>query len=98
MVLFTSSHLIKDATQETLFQLDDNWITNEDTKPYIPKYVDNIKLSRSQYIATFIINFCPYVDNMVALETSSTPSADSLSDILIENPCRNKQRHCYAQI
>ena len=56
-------HLTKDAPQETLFQPNDPWIKNEkDTKLYILKHSDNTKLSRSQYIATYIINYGPYID------------------------------------
>ena len=52
-----NDHLTKDAPQEILFQPDDPWIpTEKDTKPYILENLDNIKLSRSQYIATSIIN------------------------------------------
>ena len=60
-----NANLTKDASQETL---DDPWITNEkDTKLYLLEHLDNIKLPRSQYIATSIINYGPYIDNMFAL-------------------------------
>ena len=51
-----------------LFRSDDPWITSEkDTKPYILEHLDNIKLSRSQYIAISIIYHGPCVDVMFAL-------------------------------
>ena len=55
--------------QQTLLQPDDPWITTEsDIKPYILETLDDIKLSRSQYPATSIINYGPYIDNIFALE------------------------------
>ena len=68
-VLLMNNHLSKGAPQETLCQPDDPWITNEkDIKPYILKHLNNIKLSTSQYIATSIINYGPYMDNLITLE------------------------------
>ena len=35
-VLLMNEHLTKDAPQETLFMLDETWLTDEqDTKPYV---------------------------------------------------------------
>ena len=57
-------------TWEALFKPNDTWITNEkDTKPYVHAHLDNITLSWSQYIATSIIIYGPYTDNMFALES-----------------------------
>ena len=55
MVLFLNEHLTKDVLQETLFKPNDPLITNEKgTKPYILQHLNNIKLLRSQFIATFV--------------------------------------------
>ena len=52
------NYLTKDEPQEMLFQHNDPWITPEKvTKPYILEHLDNIKFSRSQYIATSLINY-----------------------------------------
>ena len=68
-VLFMNEHLTKDTPQETLFKHNDPWITSEeDTKPYILGHLDNMKLSRSQYIATSSISYGQYTENMFALE------------------------------
>ena len=40
----------------------------KNTKPYILKHLDSIKLSRFQNKATSIINYGPFIDNMFALE------------------------------
>ena len=37
-------------------------------KPYIVEYLNNIKLSRSQYTATYSIKYGPRIKNMYALE------------------------------
>ena len=59
LVLLMNDHLTKDVLQETLFKPDDPWIENEnDMKVYIFKNPDNIKLYRSQYIATLWIILC----------------------------------------
>ena len=64
-----NNHLTKDVPEETLLQPDDPRITKEsDVKPYIFKFLDNSKLSRSQYIATSIINGGLYIDNVFALK------------------------------
>ena len=56
-ILLMDEHLNKDAPEDTLARLNDPWITNEkDTKPYILEHLDNIKMSRSQYIAISIID------------------------------------------
>ena len=70
--------------------------TKKDTKPYILEHLNNIKLSRSQYIATFIINYGLYIDNMFTLENfvynfckqlinvmNSKPSVELNADILM---------------
>ena len=68
-ILLMNDHLTKDTPQQTLLQPDDPWITTEsDVKPYILEPSDNIKLSRSQYIATSIIKYDPYIDNMFTLK------------------------------
>ena len=68
-ILLMDEHLTKDSPQQTLLQSNDPWVTTEsDVKPYILELLDNIKLSRSQYIATSIINYGSYIDNMFALE------------------------------
>ena len=55
-----NDQLTKDAPHQTLLQPDDPWITPEsDVKPYILEPLDNIKLSRWQYIATSTINYGP---------------------------------------
>ena len=62
-----NGHLTKDAPQEILIKPNDLWIMNEkDTKPYILEHLDNIKLFRSQYIATSIINYGTFIDDMFA--------------------------------
>ena len=62
-VLLMNKHFAKNASQKTIFLPDTTWITNEkDTKPYILEQSDNIKLLRSQYIATSIIKYGPYFD------------------------------------
>ena len=54
--------------QETLFQLDDPWIASKkDTKSYIHKHLDNIKLLIYQYLPTSIINYVPHIDNMFTI-------------------------------
>ena len=59
-VLLMNKHLTKNVPKETLFKADDPWLTNEDTKPYILDHIENIKLSKSQYIAISIINYGAY--------------------------------------
>ena len=78
-----NDHLNKDAPQQTLLQPDDPWITTEsDVKPYILEPFNNIKLSRSQYIATSIINYGPYIDNMFALEYFAYALCRQLSTVI----------------
>ena len=68
-VFLMSNHLTKDAPQDNPYQPNDAWFTNEkDTKPYIFNHIDNIKFSRSLYIAPSTINYGPYLDNMFPLE------------------------------
>ena len=67
-VLPMNNHLTEDEPQETLFQPNNVWLTAEKgTKLYILAHLDNIILSRSQYIATSIMNYGPYIDNLFAL-------------------------------
>ena len=69
LILLLNNQLTKDVPQEALFQPNNPWIWNKkDTNPYILKQLDNIKLSRSQFIATFIINHGPYMGNMFSIE------------------------------
>ena len=64
-VLVINNHLNKDAPQQTLLQPDDPWIPiKSDVQPYILEPLDNIKLSRSQYNATSIINYGPYIEHV----------------------------------
>ena len=73
-----NEHITKDAPQETLFKPGDPWITNQkDIKLYTLEYLDNIKLSRSQYIATSIIKCGPYIDNILPMKTWHIPYADN---------------------
>ena len=66
-----NDYLTKNVPQQTLFQPDDPCIANnKDTKPYILEHLDNIKLSTSQYIATSIFNYGPYVDNTFTLQNA----------------------------
>ena len=60
--------------RKLFFQPDNSLISREtDAKPYIPKLLDNIKLSQSQYIATSVINYGLYIDNMFALKNFTFP-------------------------
>ena len=86
-VLLMNDHLTKDASQQTLLQPDDPWINaKSDFKPYILEHLDNIKLSRSQYIATSIINYGPYIDNMFAFENFAYAICRQLSTVISSNP------------
>ena len=61
--------LTKNTPKETLFIPSNPWIANrKDTKPYILEYWDNTKLSQSHYIATYIISYGPYKNNIFAIE------------------------------
>ena len=63
------SHLTKDDPQETLLQPDDSLNTAEkENKPYISKYLNSRKLSWSLCIATCIIKYCPYIEDIFALQ------------------------------
>ena len=67
-----NEHLTKDASLETLFKPNNPWLTNKkDTKSYMLLHLKNIKLSRFQYIATSIINYGTYIDDMFVLEEST---------------------------
>ena len=74
----------------------DSW-SKKDTIPYTLKHLDNIKLSRSQHIATYIINYGQYVDNMplkilpITYETTNKHNKPKTSG-------KTKERECYAQI
>ena len=72
-------HLTKDAPQETLFRPSDPWISNKkDSKPHILEHLDNIKLSRPQYIAQSIINYGPCINNMFVFENLTSNFVDNL--------------------
>ena len=88
MTLFLmGKHLTKDVPQQTLFESEDPGITNEkDTKPYILRHLDNIKLSRSQYISRYIINYGPYIDNMFSLENLAFSFHRKLIDLINSTP------------
>ena len=61
-----------------------------DVKPYILEPLDNIKLSRSQYIATSIINYGPYIDNMFAVKDFVYALCRQLSTVITSKtpiPC-----------
>ena len=78
-----NDYLTKDVPQQTLLQPDDPWMTTEsDVKPYILEPLDNIKLFRSQYIATSIINYGPYIGNMFAIENFAYALCRQLSTII----------------
>ena len=67
-VLLMNDHLTKDAFQETLYQPDDPWITAKtDTKPYILELLDSTKLTRSQSVSTWVINYGHYISHMFDL-------------------------------
>ena len=73
-----NTHQTKDVPQQTLLQHDDPWMTTEsDVKPYILEPLDIIKSSSSQYIATSIINYGPYIDNILHLKILPMHSADN---------------------
>ena len=68
-----NDHLTKDEPQETLSKPDDLWISHrKDIKPYILEHLDNVKLSRSQCIATSIINYGSYKENIFTLQMYKT--------------------------
>ena len=86
-VLLINEHLTKDASQETLFETDDPWLTNKNyTKLNILICLDIIKLSNSQYITTFIINYGPYVGSKFALENFTHNFCKQLINIINSNP------------
>ena len=71
LVHLMNEHFTKDVSQETLFPLDNLWITNEkDTKPYI-------HMLRSQGSATSIIDYEAYLDNIFALENFAITSINN---------------------
>ena len=68
-VLFMNGHLTEGTPNETLFLTCDSWFTTDpDTKPYIFKLLDNMKVSRIQCITTSMINYGPHIDNTFAHE------------------------------
>ena len=60
--------------------------TDLDVKPYILEPLDNIKLSRSQYSATSIINYSPYIDKMFALKNFAYTLCRQLSTVVTSKP------------
>ena len=97
-----NDYITKDAPQETLLHPDDPWITTEsDVKLYILEPLDNIKLSRSQYIATSIINYGPYKDSMFALENFAYALGRQPSTVITLKPpipCLDPLMHRYHKI
>ena len=83
-----NEYLSKDKSLETLLKPNDLWLINEQ-EPYILKHIDNIRLSSSQYIATSIINDCPYIDNMFALEEFDNNVWKQLVNIINLNPSQD---------
>ena len=86
-ILLMNDHLTKVAPQKTLLQPDDPWMTTKsDVKSYILELLDNITLSRSQCIATSIINYGPYIHNMFALENFAYALHRQLSTFITSKP------------
>ena len=78
-----NKHLTKAAPLETLLQPDSPWVSVEtDVKPYSPALLGNIKLSQSQYIATSVINYDPYIDDMFALDNFTYAFCRQLVNII----------------
>ena len=60
--------------------------------PYMLEHQDNIKLSRYQYIATSVINYCLHVDNMFSLENFTHNFCNQLTDVVNSStPTRHKK-------
>ena len=86
-ILLLNDHQTKKKSQQTLLKPDYPWITTElDVKPYTLEHMDNIKLSRSQYIVTSIINYGPYIDNMFALKNFAYALHRQLATVITSKP------------
>ena len=76
----------KRFTQRNIIPAKWPWLTNKkDTKPNILEHLD-INLSRSQYIATSIINYDSYINNMFALEKFSHNFMKQLVNVINSKP------------
>ena len=65
----------------------DPWMTvDTKTKPYIVEQLNNIKLSRSQYIATSIIKYGGYIENLFAMQNSNCKFYQQPMNILALGP------------
>ena len=65
--------------------------TESDVKLHISEPSDNIKLSRSQYIATSTINYGTHMDNMFAFNNFAYALCRQLSTVITSNlpiPCQ----------
>ena len=90
-----NGHLTKDESEEILSQCNNlQTMTEKDTKPYILKHLENIKLFRSHYIATSTINYGSYMDNMFAVENLTHISIDS--KVIDSKLYTEINRHSYA--
>ena len=97
-VLLMNNNLTKEAPLQTLFQHNNPCITTKkDNKPYNLQHFDTIKLPGSQYIATSIIKYGSYTDNMFALENIAHNFLRLLHLLLLKSH-RNEEGHSYAQI
>ena len=89
-----SDDLTRGESQEALFKHNDPSLTIEkDTKTYILKHLDNIKLSRSQYMTTFIINYSLYIYNMFAIENFTHTFLGQLIKVINLKPSTEINRH-----
>ena len=76
--------LYKGGPQGTLCWPDNPW--NITGKTYILKNLDNIILFRSEYTATSIIKYSPYIDNKFILENVSHTSKRQHIKVINLNP------------
>ena len=89
MVVISNDHLINGAPQEFIFKHDDHMIADEkDTKLCILEHLDNIKLSKSQYIATSI-NCGLYIDIMFVHGNFTYNFCRQLNNVINSNPQQN---------
>ena len=61
-------------------------MNKKDKKQHMLKHLGNIKLSKSQYIYTSIINYWPYVDNMFTLQNSTHSICKQLINVIKLKP------------
>ena len=65
------------------FKANDPWTTHKkDAKSFI---IEHLKISRSQYIAIFVINHGQYIDNMFTLENFAYTSYRQLINVINSN-------------